>query len=296
MDIQLPDHIKHLLDVYSCGSQSHKSERFVGAKLRIGLIEIQLIVSEYLPHKAEAIAMDSCGGDSDKDVPYFDLGSVNELALLDNTRGVTGDVIFPVLVHSRHLRGLTSDEGTPSLATTFRHSGNYSLNHFGTGLPLGHIVQEHKRFRTLGQHVIDAHSHGINTYCVVLVHSEGYLQFGTNAIGSAYQDRLLDIQCGEVEHPAESTDIAHNSQPRGRGDVLLDSSHNIVARFQANARLLVVNCHSIIELIITSHSRIPFHCHRRGDRRTCHLPDGPQPKRPWWPSCHALSGQWNTRI
>ena len=215
MDIQLPDHIKNLLDVNSSGSQGHKSERFVGAKLRIGLIEIQLVVSEDLPYKAEAIAMDSGGGDSDKDVPDFDFRPVNQLALLDYSGGVAGDVIFPVLVHSGHFRCLTAYKGASGLAATFSHSGNYSLDHLWTGLPLGHIVQEHKRFRTLGQHVIDAHGHGINTYCVVLVHSEGYLQFGTHAISSAHQDRLLDVKSRKVEHPAESSDIAHNSQPRG---------------------------------------------------------------------------------
>ena len=70
-------------------------------------------------------------------------------------------------------------------------------------MPYGHVIQEDERFRALGEDVIHTHCHGVYAYGVVLVHRKGYLEFGSDAVGTAYQYRFLDSEGGEVEHSSE---------------------------------------------------------------------------------------------
>ena len=138
--------------------------------------------------------MDSGGGYSHKDIPSLDLRAVNEFGFLHDTRGVTSNVIFTVLVHSRHLGGLSAHEGASGLTASVSDSGHDGLHDLRTGLSLGHIVKEHKRFRTLGQNVVDAHRHGVDADGVVLVHRERQLELSADSVSSADQDRFLDVQ------------------------------------------------------------------------------------------------------
>ena len=187
--------------------------------------------------------MNSRRGYSDQHVADLNLGTVDQLALLDDSGRVTGDVIFPVLVHAGHLGGLAAHKGAACLTAAFRDSGDYRLDDLRTSLSLGHIVQEHKRLSALSQHIIDAHRHGVDPDSVVLVHGESYLKLGADSICATHKDGFLDIQGAEVEHPAEGSDIAHNPKPRGRGDMFLDPPDDIVTGFQAHACFLVIYCH-----------------------------------------------------
>ena len=72
--------------------------------------------------------MHSGGCNAHEHVPDLDLGAVNEFGLLHDSGSVSGNVIFAVAVHSRHLGSLTSDEGTAGLAAALGNSGNDSLN------------------------------------------------------------------------------------------------------------------------------------------------------------------------
>ena len=138
--------------------------------------------------------MDSRGGDSNKDIPGLYLRAVDESGFLHDTCGEARDVIFTVLVHSRHLGGLSAHEGASGLTTSISNSGDNRLHDLRTGLSLGHIVKEHKRFRTLGQNVVHTHRHGVDADGVVLVHRERQLELSADSVSSADQDRFLDVQ------------------------------------------------------------------------------------------------------
>ena len=164
---------------------------------------------------------------------------------LHHTRGVSGDVIFAIGIHARHFGGFAAYQRAARLPAAFGHAGHNLLHHFGIGLALGHIVQEHQGFRPLRQHIVHAHGHGIDADGVVLVHGKGDFQFGTHAVGAAHQDGFLHAQGAEVEHAAEGADVAHHPQAVGRTDVLLDAPDHVVTGFQAHACFFVINCHIV---------------------------------------------------
>ena len=153
--------------------------------------------------------MDSGGSDSDQHVTHLYLCSVYKLALLDDSGCVAGYVIFPILIHAGHFGSLAANKGAAGLAAAFGDSGDYCLNHFRTGLALGDIVKEYKRFSSLCKDVIDAHGNSVDADGVVLVHRKGYLEFRSDTVGSAHENRLLDVKGAEIEHPTKSTYIAH---------------------------------------------------------------------------------------
>ena len=192
--VAVADHVQNLPHVDPGRCQGDNAERLVGLQFRIDLEQIQIIVGEDLAHKAEAVAVDSRGGDSNEDIPGLDLRAVNESGFLHDTRGVASDVIFTVLVHSRHLGGLAAHEGASGLTASVSDSGHDGLHDLRTGLSLGHIVKEHKRFRSLGQNVVHTHRHGVDADGVVLVHRERQLELSADSVSSADQDRFLDVQ------------------------------------------------------------------------------------------------------
>ena len=103
----------------------------------------------------------------------------------------------------------------------------------------GHIVEEEQRFRTLGEHIVDTHRHGVNAHGVVPVHGERYLQLGTHAVGPADEHRLLQAERGEVEHASERTYAAHGTLAGSRGDMLFDAADNLVSCLQVHTCVFV---------------------------------------------------------
>ena len=132
--------------------------------------------------------------DSHEDVSDLYFCSINQFRFLDDSRSVARDVIFTVFVHSGHLGSFAAHEGASSLTAAFSYTGYNCLNHLGTCLALGNIVQEYEGFSSLGQHVVDAHRHGVDPYGVVLVHGKGNLQFGSHSVSAAHKDRFLDVK------------------------------------------------------------------------------------------------------
>ncbi len=188
------DDIQNLLHVDPGRSQGNQTERLVGLQLGIDLVQIQIVVGEDLAHEAESVAVNSGGGDSHQHIPGLDLRAVNEFGFLHDTCGVARDVIFTVGIHSGHFGRLAAHEGASGLTASFRDSGHDGFDDLRTGLPLSHIVKEHKRFRPLCQNIVHAHRHGVDADGVMLVHRERQLEFRADSVRSADQNRFLDVQ------------------------------------------------------------------------------------------------------
>ncbi len=189
--------------------------------------------------------MDAAGGDAHQHVTDFHLRTVDQFALFDDAGSETGDVVFPVTVHARHLGGFAADQGAARLAAAFRHAGDNGFHLLGNIMAQRHIVEEEQRLGALRQHVVDAHRHRVDADGVVLVHGEGDLELRTHAVGAAHQDRLLVTEGRQVEHTAERPDAAHPTGALGRCHMLFDAPDHFVARFQAHACLFIINCHIV---------------------------------------------------
>ena len=147
--------------------------------------------------------MNTGRSDSHENISHLYLGSVDKFGLFHNSGSVTCDVIFSVAIHTRHLSSLTTDESTSSLTASLCNTGNDSLDLGRNVLSYSHIVQEEERLRTLRENIIDTHGDSIDTDCVMLVHRECEFEFGSDTVGSAHENRLLDIQSRKVKHSSE---------------------------------------------------------------------------------------------
>ena len=78
-------------------------------------------------------------------------------------------------------------------------------------LAAGDVVQEEHGGGAAAHDVVDTHSHAVDAHGVVLVHQEGQLQLGANAVGAGDQHRLF--HAGQIggEHTAEAAQSAHDA-------------------------------------------------------------------------------------
>ncbi|MQM40415.1 hypothetical protein KBTX_04469 [wastewater metagenome] len=83
------------------------------------------------------------------------------MRFLDNPYGKTGNVIFLIAIHARHFRCFPANERRTGLFAAFSHSGNNHLNFFRFERTASHIIEKIKRFRPLGDNIIDTHGHSI---------------------------------------------------------------------------------------------------------------------------------------
>ena len=121
MDVTVPDDIQNLFHINSGRGQCYLSERFV-TQFRINLMKIESRIRENLADKTETIGMNTGRSDSHEDITHLDLRSVNESGLLDNSRGIAGDIILSVTIHTWHLGSLTSDKRTSGLTASLCHT------------------------------------------------------------------------------------------------------------------------------------------------------------------------------
>ena len=243
--VAVANHLQHLLHIDFRRREQHLAELFV-RQFGIGLAQVQAVVRDDLAHEAEAVGVHAARRNAHQHVARPDLRTVDQLRLLHNAHRESGDVVFALGVHARHLGGLAAHQRTAGLTAAVGDTRDDGLDLLGFIAPHGHVVEEHQRFGALRQHVVDAHGHGINADRVVLVHLEGQLEFGSHAVGPAHEHRFLHLEGREVEHTAEGADVAHHTQTRGRGHMLFDAPHHFVSGFEIHAGLFITLSHSNI--------------------------------------------------
>ena len=165
------------------------------------------------------------------------------MRLLHSAAGEACYVVFALLIHRWHLGCLAADEGATCLPTPLGYAC-YDLLYLGRVCGAdGYIIEEKQRFGSLCQHVVDTHSHGVDADSIVSVEGEGYLEFGTYAVGTADQYGFFEFQCRQVEHTAKGSDITHHAESGGRRYVFFYSAYYLVACLEINACLLITYCH-----------------------------------------------------
>ena len=100
--------------------------------------------------------------------------------------------------------------------------------------------------------------YGVDSDGVVLVHLERQFEFGAHAVGAAHQHRFPDIQCREVEHSAERTDIAHHTGAGRRCHMFFDASHHFVSGLEIHAGSFITFCHTIFSFYLLSYNAVGY--------------------------------------
>ena len=214
--------------------------------------------------------MYAAGCNSHQNVSGLHLAAVDEIGFLHAAYGETGDVIFSVSVHTRHFGSLAAYQCASGLAAALCHTCDYGLHFCRLVVAHGHIVQEYKRLGALCEYVVYAHRNGVNADRVVFVHCESQFQLGADTVSAANQHRLAITQGCEVEHSAESADVAHHARTVGGSDVLLDPPYYVVAGFEVHTGLFITLCHisqfSVSVYIVVGYSPL------KQAKQSSHLP------------------------
>src|SRR4029079_4338395 len=91
------------------------------------------------------------------------------------------------------------------------------------------IVHKKQGFRSAYGNVVDTHSDEVDTDCVVPVHQESDLQFGTDPISTAYPHWILILFAFQAEEATKPPEIRQNLRPEGRADERLDAVDEFVS-------------------------------------------------------------------
>ena len=146
---------------------------------------------EYLANQRIAIRVRSAGGDSNDDVTLGDGAAIDHFPALDRADCETREVILAGRIHVRHFSGLATHQGSAGLQAALRDSRDDVAGDFVVELATGEIVEEEQRFRTLDQHVIDAHGNEIDTDRVVNAQVLCQHELGSDAVCSGDENRLV---------------------------------------------------------------------------------------------------------
>ena len=211
VNVHLADDLQNGLHVDFCRREKNFAQSLFGIQLRVYLMQIQIRVLHYFAHERKAVGVYAGGSDTDQHIAHFDFGAIDEFGLFYDSGRIARDVVFTVGIHTRHFCRFASYKGTTGLAASFRYTADNRLDLRRDVMSHCHVVQEDERFGSLRQNIVHAHRHGVNTDGVVFVHRKSDLQFGTNAVGSADQNRFFDSQRGEVKHASKRTDRTHRT-------------------------------------------------------------------------------------
>ncbi len=165
--------------------------------------------------------------------------SVDDLAVVDHADGESGQVVFAIGIHARHLRGFAPDQSAAGLDAPLGNALDDLGGFFRAKFAGGHVIEEEKGFGTLHDDIVDAHRHQVDADRVVLVGQKSQLELGAHAVGGGDQGRLLVFAGIEGEQAAEAADIRQHLRPGGRLDQRLDHLHKTIAGIDVNAGILV---------------------------------------------------------
>ena len=163
-----------------------------------GVVELHLL-KEYLAGQRVAVCVESVGSDADHTVAFADAFAVQHTAFFHYTDDGAADIIFTGSVEIGHLSGLTADQRAVVFFAGLGKTGDQLLEDIGFQFAGADIVQEEERFRAQNGDVIHTVIDQIGANRVMLVQSEGDLEFGAHAVHAGNQYRLLVLGGFECE-------------------------------------------------------------------------------------------------
>ena len=137
--------------------------------------------------------MQSRGRQRQQNVSRRDRFAVDDLLAIDYADDKAGDIVFTLLVKTRHLRGLATQQHATVLTATIRHAFDDARHDFRRQLSRRDVVQKEKRARALDQNVVDAMIDEIAPDRVVHACRESDLEFGSDAIRRRDEHRLRKL-------------------------------------------------------------------------------------------------------
>ena len=159
-----------------------------------------------------------------------------DLLLVHNAHGETGQIVLVLRHHARVLGSLAAHQSAIGLHTALGHALDDVGDLFRHVAAAGDVIQKYQRLCTGADDVVDAHGHTVNTDGIVLVHDHGHLQLGAHTVGAGDQHRVLVTGAVQLKQAAKAAQAADAVLVHGTGDILLHQLHRAVTGGNVHAR------------------------------------------------------------
>ena len=230
LDIHFFQHFQHRLDVDLGGGQQGLAEglaaQLCGGRLQDGGVAVDV---KNFAHQRETVGMEAGGGQGDDDIAGLHGLVIEDLFLVHNAHGETGQIVLVLRHHARVLSGLAAHQRTVSLDAALGHTLDDLGDLLGDVAAAGDVVEEDQRFCTGADDVVDAHSHAVDADGVVLVHDHGDLQLGADAVGAGDEDGVLVAGAVQLKQATEAAQTTDAVLVHGAGHILLHEFDRTIA-------------------------------------------------------------------
>ena len=136
--------------------------------------------------------MQAAGGDGDELVAGLHARGAEQRAARHDAHGEAREIVLALRVHSGQLGRFAAEQRATRQAAALGDARNDAFRHVHIELGAREVVEEEQRPCAGGDHVVDAHRHQILSDAAVYARGERDLELRADAVGAAYQERVLD--------------------------------------------------------------------------------------------------------
>ena len=194
---------------------------------------------EHFANQRIAIGMRAARCDADQSVAGSNATAIYHCGPLNRAHAKSREIVFPVTVHIRHLRGLAPDQCCAGLMATFCDSGYDIAGDVDVETPAGKIIEEKQRLGALHKHVVHAHCNQVDTDSVVALQVLREHEFGTDPVGPGDEHRLAVLIGWQSEQAAESAQAGKDFRPVRALDERLDSIDQCIAGVDIDSGIFI---------------------------------------------------------
>ena len=144
-----------------------------------------------------------------------------DLFLIHDTHGETGQIVLLLRHHARVLGSLAAHQRAVGLHAALSHTLDDLCDLLGNVAAAGDVIQEHQRLCTGADDIVHAHSHAVDADGIVLAHDHGNFQFGAHAVGAGDQHRVLVAGAVQLKQATKAAQTANAVLVHGAGHILL---------------------------------------------------------------------------
>mmetsp|Transcript_157 Transcript_157/g.395 ORF Transcript_157/g.395 Transcript_157/m.395 type:complete len:256 (+) Transcript_157:1372-2139(+) len=199
---------KATLDV-DLGGREERSANGRGTGIPRALAFVsKLLLLQKLPDEAEAIAVNAAARKAKQNIAGTDILGENSISV-DSTDAEPGKVVVSGGIHRGHLSGFAADETTTSLSASFGDALDNRRCFLDRQISGGIVIKEEERLSAGNDKIIDAHGDQINADAIVTLGRLGDAELGTDAVGSANQNRIGTVEScgGKVKETSETAKV-----------------------------------------------------------------------------------------
>ena len=209
LDGQITHQAAHDIGVDVGRGQQDILDRAIRARHEI--IRPQPAFVQNLADQRIAVGVHSGRRQTDEHIAYADTGPVYDLGIVRHPHAKARKIIFAFAVHIRHFSCFAAEQRAACLLAAFGNARDHLRGLFHIQLSRGEIVKEKQRARALNQNIIGTHGDKIDTHGIMLVESEGELQFRAHPVRGSDQNGLVHTGHIRLEKAAEPADIRQDA-------------------------------------------------------------------------------------